>query len=73
MVRYRHTDTIQNNIFLPITLRNQIVERTLPTTIQFIIDKIDSLQGRNIYPNGWILSNLSLQISEFTKELINLP
>lgn len=40
--RYRHTDKFQDNIFLPITLSNQIVEGTLPATIQFMIDeKID--------------------------------
>jgi transposase len=42
MARYRNTDKYQNNVFLPIKLNEQIVDGTLPATIQYMIDqKID--------------------------------
>lgn len=42
MARYRQTDKYQDNVFLPITLSEQIITGTIAATIQHMIDiKID--------------------------------
>ena len=42
MPRYIHSDKEQDNLFIPLKLSDQIVEGTLPDTIQYMVDsKID--------------------------------
>ncbi len=49
MARYRQTDKYQDNVFLPIRLSEQIVEGTLPATIQYMIDQKIDMTSFDLY------------------------
>jgi hypothetical protein len=49
MAKYIKTDKLQNNLFVPLKLSNQIIQGTLAHTIEYIIDnKVDIPRWREL-------------------------